>query len=75
MASISLCMDDKEECLIKEYPKAKNLSVNTLLRLAVTEKIEDDIDLGFYFKVMQEHQDHTEAISFEEMVNELDIES
>ncbi|WP_143058678.1 DUF6290 family protein [Alkalibacterium putridalgicola] len=52
---VSLHLDDKEERLIKEYAKAKNSSVNALIKLSVSEKIEADLNLELYDKAMQEH--------------------
>ena len=45
MSTISLRMDEEEEKLIKEYAKAKNITISALFRNAVLEKIEDEIDL------------------------------
>ena len=44
MVTILLRMDEEDEKLIKQYAKAKNITVSALLRNAVLEKIEDEID-------------------------------
>lgn len=72
--AISLRMDEKEEKLIKEYAKANNITVSALLRDAVLEKIEDDIDIEIYDKAMAEHLEEDTSISYDEMVDELGIE-
>jgi len=72
--AISLRMDEKEEKLIKEYAKANNITVSALLRDAVLEKIEDDIDIEIYNKAMAEHLEEDTSISYDEMADELGIE-
>ena len=71
MTSISLRIDSKEEKLIKEYAKSKNITVSALFRNSVLEKIEDDIDLGLYHQDMKEHKENSQSISFEDMLKEL----
>lgn len=73
--AISLRMSEKEEKLIKEYAKANNITVSALLRDAVLEKTEDDIDIEIYDKAMAEHLKEDTSISFEEMVDDLGSES
>lgn len=72
--AISLRMSEKEETLIKEYAKAKNVSVSALFRMSVLEKIEDEIDLELYDKAMADHLKEDNSISFNEMLSELDIQ-
>ena len=54
MSTISLRMDEEEEKLIKEYAKAKNITISALFRNAVLEKIEDEIDLDLYHVAMKQ---------------------
>lgn len=75
LMTISLRMNDKEEALIREYAKAKNISVSSLFRESVLEKIEDEIDIELYDKAMAEHLKEDQSISFDDMMNELDIEA
>ena len=42
MTVISLRIDEKEDRLIKEYAKAKIISVSALIRNSVLEKLEDE---------------------------------
>ncbi|WP_414840426.1 type II toxin-antitoxin system RelB family antitoxin [Carnobacterium sp. TMP28] len=71
MTAISLRIDSQEEKLIKEYAKSKNITVSALFRNSVLEKIEDDIDLDLYHQAMKEHKEHSQSISFEDMLKEL----
>lgn len=71
MTVISLRIDSQEDKLIKEYAKAKNISVSALIRNSVLEKIEDEIDLSLYNQAMKEHKENPQSISFEDMLKEL----
>ena len=71
MTVISPRIDEKEDRLIKEYAKAKNISVSALIRNSVLEKIEDEIDLNLYTQAMNEHKRNPQSISFEDMLEEL----
>ena len=71
MTVISLRIDEKEDRLIKEYAKAKNISVSALIRNSLLAKIEDEIDLNLYTKAMNEHKRNPQSISFEDMLEEL----
>lgn len=71
MAVISLRIDSEEIKLIKEYAKAKNISVSALIRNSVLEKIEDEIDLGLYNEAMKEYNKNPQSISFGDMLEEL----
>ena len=71
MTDRSLRIDEKEDRLIKEYAKAKNISVSALIRNSVLEKIEDEIDLNLHTQAMNEHKRNPQSISFEDMLEEL----
>ena len=45
---ISLDLNTKDEKMIKDYAKLKNVSVSKLIKDIVIEKIEDEIDLQAY---------------------------
>lgn len=71
---ISIRVPENEEKLIKEYAKAKNMSLSVLFRQSVLEKIEDEIDIEIAEKAWEEHQENGETITFDEALKELDIE-
>jgi len=73
MSTISLRISDKESKLIRDYAKTKGISISDLVREAIMEKIEDDIDINLYMKSMKKHRDNPEDISFDEMMKELDL--
>jgi len=74
MSTISVRLDDQDTRLIKEYAKAKNITISTLVRDAVLDRIEDEIDLQLYHDSMAAHRKKSEAISFGDMMKELDLE-
>jgi len=52
MATFSLRVDDRDSKLIRDYAKLKNTSVSDLMRNALIEKIEDEIDLENFDRVL-----------------------
>ena len=72
MGTISLRMDEEDEKLIKEYAKTKNITVSSLIRNAVLEKIEDEIDMDLYHIAMKQHIANPQVVSFDEMMKEID---
>lgn len=52
MAMISLRVDDRDSKLIRDYAKLKKTSVSDLMRNAIIEKIEDEIDLENFDRVL-----------------------
>lgn len=74
MSTISVRLNDQDTRLIKEYAKAKNITISTLVRDAVLDRIEDAIDLQFFHDSMAAHRKKSEAISFDDMMKELDLE-
>lgn len=74
MSTISVRINDQDVRLIKEYAKAKNSTISTLVRDAVLDRIEDEIDLQLYHDSMATHRKKSEAISFDDMIKELVLE-
>lgn len=52
MATISLRVDERDSKLIRDYAKLKKTSVSDLMRNAIIEKIEDEIDLENFDRVV-----------------------
>ena len=73
MGTISLRMDEEDEKLFKEYAKTKNITVSSLFRNAVLEKIEDEIDMDLYHIAMKQHIANPQVVSFDEMMKEIDF--
>lgn len=71
MAVVALRLNSRDEKLIKEYAKAKNISVSELFRDAALSRIEDDIDLEMYHSAIEAHKKDPYALSFDEMMRDL----
>lgn len=71
MNSITLRMSDEENELIRDYAKANNITISELMRKAVLEKIESEIDLDIYNDTMKEHKEDPQEISFDDMLKDL----
>lgn len=74
MSMITIRLDDKEIHLIKEYAKAKSITVSALVRNAVIDRIEDDIDRQLYRDAKEAHENQSEALSFDDVMKELELE-
>ena len=48
MSTISLRLNNRDDELIKKYAKMKNISVSELVRNAVIEKIEEELDVELF---------------------------
>lgn len=54
MAIISVRMTERDNKLIKEYAAMHNISISDLIRNAVIEKIEDEIDIKSFDNALRE---------------------
>lgn len=54
--SITLRLSDGDTELIKNYAAMKGTSVSDVMRKAIMEKIEDEIDLAAYERAMTEYR-------------------
>ena len=52
VATISLRVDERDSKLIRDYAKLKKTSVSDLMRNTIIEKIEDEIDLENFDRVL-----------------------
>jgi hypothetical protein len=68
MSIVQARLSAEEDLLVREYARAKNITVSALVRESVLNNIEDDLDLEVYEAAMKQHLAEPQAISFEEMV-------
>ena len=54
MSTISLRLDDREDELIRRYAAIHNVSVSELIRKAVIDQIESEIDVEIFDKAVAE---------------------
>ena len=68
MAVIQARLSDDEAKIIRDYAKASGVSTSMLIRDAVFEKIEGNLDLALYTKAMKQHETDPDPISFDKMM-------
>lgn len=71
--TISLRLNPEDAILIKKFAEIKNLTVSELVRSAVMERIEDEIDLQSYNKSMAEYRKNPTSYTLEEVERELQL--
>jgi uncharacterized protein (DUF1778 family) len=71
--TISLRLSEEDTKLIKDYAKVNNMSVSDLIRQAVIEKIEDEIDLAAYNKAIEAYRKNPKTYTLEEVEKELGL--
>lgn len=72
VSTISLCLNDKDDTLIRKYAELYNMDLSTFIRQAVIEKIEDEYDLTLFNKVWEEEQNQ-ERMGHEDLKKELGL--
>jgi len=65
--SISIRLSEADTQLIKTYASLKGESVSEIIRKAVLEKIEDEIDLAAYERAMAEYRANPVTYSQDEV--------
>lgn len=71
--TISLRLSDEDTKLIKDYAKINNVSISDLIRQAVIEKIEDEIDLDAYNKAIKSFKKNPKTYSLDEIEKEFGL--
>ncbi|MEJ6528794.1 type II toxin-antitoxin system RelB family antitoxin [Exiguobacterium sp. USCH10] len=74
METINIHLNEEDVRFIKEYVEAKQLHLSIFIRDVMIEHIQNERDLNRYHETMYHHQKASKAISFEEMMKELDEE-
>ncbi|MDL2319158.1 ribbon-helix-helix domain-containing protein [Eubacteriales bacterium OttesenSCG-928-A19] len=69
--TITIRVSDEDARLIKNYAKAQNKPVSELMRAAILEQIEDEIDLNSYIRAMAEHRENPQAVGMDEVWKEI----
>jgi len=65
----SFRINEEEAQLITNYAKLKQKTVSEVMRTAIIEKIEDEIDLIAYEEAMAEHLKNPQIYSCDEVWN------
>jgi hypothetical protein len=75
MSIIQARLSENESAIVKEYARANNMSLSSLIRDSVFEKIENEIDLRTYEKAMSEFRKNPKTYSHEEVLKEFGLDS
>ena len=73
MANLSIRLEEKDKKLISDYSKFKNISISDLVRNAVLESIEDELDLDAYNKAFDEYNKDKKRYTHNEIKQELGL--
>ena len=71
--TISVRLSDRDTELVKAYAEMNNISLSDLVRNAVLEKIEDEIDLEAYNRAMEEYKKDPKTYTMKEIKKELGV--
>jgi hypothetical protein len=74
MSIIQARLTERESIIVKEYAPAKNISLSSLIRDSVFDKIENEIDLRTYEKAMSEFRKNSKTYSHEEVIKEFGLD-
>lgn len=66
--TISVRLSPEDTKLVQDFAKFKNISISELVRQAVIERIEDEIDLRAYKKAMAEYKANPVTYTHDEIV-------
>lgn len=65
--TISIRLNETDSELIRNYAKLKNQSVSQIMRSAIMEQIEMEMDLKAYEEALKEYEQDSETYSQEEV--------
>ena len=71
--ALSIRLNKEDSDLIREYAKVKNMSISELVRSAVIEKIEDEIDLAAYNRAVSAYHANPVTYTLDEVEKELGL--
>ena len=71
--TISLRLNEQDAALFRKYAEIKNITVSELVRQAVMERIEDELDLQAFEKAMAEHKENPITYSHDEVRQMLEL--
>lgn len=71
--TISLRLNNEDTMLFKKYAEMNGISLSELVRQSVLERIEDEYDLAFYEKAMEEYKKNPVTYTLDEVKKELGL--
>ncbi|MEQ9810191.1 type II toxin-antitoxin system RelB family antitoxin [Streptococcus jiangjianxini] len=71
MSTISIRLNQEEEAFFKSYASLQGVSLSTLFKQSLAEKIEDAHDLNIYKQAKVEYLEDTETMSHDDFKKSL----
>lgn len=71
--TISVRLNEQDTELIKAYAEMNNISLSELIRNALLEKIENEYDLEYYKKEIEEYKKNPKTYTMKEVKEELGL--
>ena len=71
--TISLRLNDTDSKIIKAYADMHGMTISSLIRESVLERIEDEYDLKVYEEAMAEYSANPVTYDFMDVCKELDL--
>lgn len=72
---ISLRLSDADAAFIKKYAELRNITVSELIRQAIMERIEEELDLTACEKAAAEYRENPVTYSHEEVREMLEFDA
>ncbi len=69
----SVRFSNEEQCAIEQYSMITGRSISEIIRSAVMEKIEDEMDIEICRKALDECKKNPKTLTHEEMKKELNL--
>ena len=69
--NISVRINEEELNIIKKYAKVNNVSISAIMKKAILEKIEDEIDIKSYLKAMKAYEKNPKEYTLDEVEKDL----
>lgn len=64
-------MNEKESTLVKDFATLKGTTVSDIIRSAVLDRIEDELDLAAYEKALADHIKNPKTYTLDEVEREI----
>lgn len=64
-------MNEKESTLVKDYATLKGTTVSDIIRSAVLDRIEDELDLAAYEKALADYIKNPKTYTLDEVEKEI----
>jgi uncharacterized protein (DUF1778 family) len=75
MPVITIRLNEEDKAFLQNFAKLQNVSISELIRNALMEKIENEIDSELYNRAVAALKNDEPILSFDEMMKEIGLEN